>query len=232
MSQHTDERPQSLAASHGVWPDSTAAVVSAPNGCGSGHQVPDAPTSMDWSSAVEGIRAALRLAGVDPNSPRVVDTPERVITALIASVDRSALEEPKTLLAKRFEAGTSEYVHAVPVLVGPISFTSLCEHHLLPFRGVAWIGYVPAEADGGYVGLSKLARLVEWHTRAMGMQERITGDILTDLQTHLSPLAGAVKLVAEHTCMTCRGAKAERAMTTTWREFGGKAGADLLAAMN
>jgi GTP cyclohydrolase IA len=192
----------------------------------------DVPADSDMAVAVEGIRAALRLAGVDPDEPRVADTPGRVIRALIAACDRSRLDDPTIVLAAQFNAeAPGDLPMAVPVIVGPVPFTSLCEHHLLPFRGIAFLGYIPPPDSGIYVGLSKLARLVTWHTRSMGMQERFTTAILTDLCTHLKPAAAAVKIKAEHTCMTCRGASAEGALTTTWLVHG-SAGTDLLAQMN
>jgi GTP cyclohydrolase IA len=182
----------------------------------------------DWDAAVTGLRAALRLAGMDPEDPRVAGTPERVIRALVTACDRAGLESPEILLTKRFD--TAAEGRAVPVVVGPVPFSSLCEHHLLPFRGSAWLGYIPQSETGGYVGLSKLARLVAWHTRAMGMQERITQNLLSDLRAHLEPAAAAVMIKADHTCMSCRGAEAEGALTTTWLTHG-DAGTDLLARM-
>jgi GTP cyclohydrolase I len=192
----------------------------------------DISADPDWAVAVEGLRAALRLAGVDPAEPRVEGTPERVVRALIAACDRGGLDDPTTLLAAQFDAeNEAPGDTAVPVLVGPVAFTSLCEHHLLPFRGIAYLGYIREGEVTGYVGLSKLARLVTWHTRTMGMQERFTAGILADLCTYLKPAAAAVKIRAEHTCMTCRGATASGALTTTWLVHG-EAGSDLLAQMN
>lgn len=190
-------------------------------------------TDADWDAAVHGLRAVLRLAGVDAEDPRVAGTPERVVRALIEACDRSGLEEPKALLVKRFEIGTAadDGGDAVPVIVGPVPFTSLCEHHLMPFRGSAWLGYLPQLGSLGYVGLSKLARLVAWHARGMGMQERLTRTILSDLRTYLEPAAAAVKITSDHTCMSCRGAHADGALTTTSLSHGGQ-GPDLLAQMH
>jgi GTP cyclohydrolase IA len=203
-------------------------AIPAPGHCGPA----GLPVGSDMAVAVEGLRAALRLAGVDPDEPRFADTPDRVIRALIASCDRSRLDDPAILLTAQFDAEASKDLSmAVPVIVGPIPFTSLCEHHLLPFRGTVFIGYIPPPDSGAYVGLSKLARLVTWHARSMGMQERFTTAILADLCTHLKPAAAAVKITAEHTCMTCRGASAKGALTTTWL-VRGSAGADLLTQMN
>ncbi len=190
----------------------------------------------DWTAAVCGLQAVLRLAGLDPAEPRLSGTPERVIRAVIASCDRSGLETPERLLTKRFETDADAHDDAEddggagPLMVGPIQFTSWCEHHLMPFRGSAWLGYVPERESDGYVGLSKLARLVAWHARSLGMQERLTKNLLLDLRTHLKPASAAVKVTAEHTCMSCRGASAVGALTTTWRAFG-DGGRELVAAM-
>lgn len=207
-----------------------ASIRDAPASAGEPAAASRAVADPDWGTAVAGLQAALRLAGVDPEDPRVDGTPERVIRALMAACDREGLESPETLLATQFETGAPADGRAVPVVVGPVPFTSLCEHHLMPFRGSAWLGYIPQPQAGGYVGLSKLARLVTWHTRAMGMQERFTQNLLSDLRTHLEPAAAAVLLKADHTCMTCRGAEADGALTTTWLVFGAGA-ADLLARM-
>ncbi len=188
----------------------------------------------DWTAAVAGLQAVLRLAGLDPAEARLSGTPERVIRAVMASCDRSDLETPERLLTKRFEtdahADAADDDGAGPLMVGPVQFTSWCEHHLMPFRGSAWLGYLPQRESDGYVGLSKLARLVAWHSRGLGMQERLTKNLLLDLRTHLKPASAAVKITAEHTCMSCRGASAVGALTTTWRTFG-DGGRELLAAM-
>lgn len=188
----------------------------------------------DWLAAVAGLQAVLRLAGLDPAEPRLSGTPERVIRAVVAACNRSGLETPERLLTKRFAAEPDPHADAGdgagPLMVGPIQFTSWCEHHLMPFRGSAWLGYVPQRESDGYVGLSKLARLVAWHARGLGMQERLTKNLLLDLRTHLKPASAAVKITAEHTCMSCRGALAVGALTTTWRSFGG-GGRELLAGM-
>lgn len=206
-------------------------VSPAPSHCGPPDEY-DNPVGSDMAVAVEGIRAALRLTGIDPDEPRVTGTPGRVIRALIAACDRSGLDDPAILLSAQFDAeAPGDFPMTVPVIIGPVRFTSLCEHHLLPFRGNAFLGYMPPNDSGVYVGLSKLVRLVAWHARSMGMQERFTTAILADLCTHLKPAAAAVKIKAEHTCMTCRGASAEGALTTTWLVYGA-AGADLLAQMN
>lgn len=213
----------------------TSALGQALGGTQSTHLINDI-ADPDWMAAVAGLQAVLRLAGLDPAEVRLSGTPERVIRAVMAACDRSGLETPERLLTKRFETDADTHIDAEagdeagPLMVGPVQFTSWCEHHLMPFRGSAWLGYVPQRESDGYVGLSKLARLVAWHARGLGMQERLTKNLLRDLRTHLKPASAAVKITAEHTCMSCRGASAVGALTTTWRSFG-NGGRELLAAM-
>ena len=98
------------------------------------------------------------------------------------------------------------------VLVENIPVHSLCEHHMLPFVGVAHIGYLPGQR---IVGLSKFARLVEFHARRAQTQERLTQEVAEHLQTHLCPRGAGVVIEAEHTCMTLRGVRATGTRTVT-----------------
>lgn len=99
------------------------------------------------------------------------------------------------------------------VVVGPIRFGSLCEHHLLPFTGDAWVGYLPGRS-GRVVGLSKLARLVEAHALRLQVQERMTQNIAQDIMKHLEADGSGVRIESQHSCMSCRGVKKEAAMRT------------------
>src|SRR5690606_435078 len=108
------------------------------------------------------------------------------------------------------------------VLVRDIPFTSLCEHHLLPFRGVAHVGYV---AGSRLVGLSKLARIVEWYAHDLQVQERLTVQIADHLERHLEPAGVGVVLRAEHLCMSVRGVQAVGSTTQT-HVFRGAVAAD------
>lgn len=103
------------------------------------------------------------------------------------------------------------------VLVSDIPVVSLCEHHLLPFRGVAHVGYVP---DDRIVGLSKLARLVEAFARRPQVQERLTAQVADWLQSHLAPKGVGVVVEAEHLCMSMRGVRAAGARTVTSSLYG------------
>jgi GTP cyclohydrolase I len=104
------------------------------------------------------------------------------------------------------------------VLVQDIPVRSLCEHHMLPFVGVAHVGYLPG---GRILGLSKFARMVEFHARRPQTQERLTKRIADHLQQQLRPQGVGVVLQAEHTCMSLRGARTPGARTTTTALFGG-----------
>lgn len=99
------------------------------------------------------------------------------------------------------------------VVVGPIEFSSLCEHHLLPFVGHAWLGYLPAE-QGRVVGLSKLARLVSAHAKRLQVQERMTENIAADIEKHMGAAGVGVRLESHHTCMSARGAEKNGVMRT------------------
>jgi GTP cyclohydrolase I len=115
------------------------------------------------------------------------------------------------------------------VLVRDIPFTSLCAHHLLPFRGIAHVGYLPADR---LLGLSKLARVVEYFARDLQLQERLTMQIADRLDEELAPRGVGVVLEAEHLCMSIRGVQAEGARTRTSRFTGALApsGNDQFAA--
>lgn len=145
----------------------------------------------------------LTALGRDVKGEHLADTPRRVAASLL-----------EMLTPREFSMTTfpNDEGYEELVLVRDIPFTSLCEHHLLPFRGVAHVGYVPAER---LVGLSKLARVVELFARDLQVQERLTQQISRYLTEQLSPRGVGVVIEAEHLCMTMRGAQAAGAMTTT-----------------
>ena len=99
------------------------------------------------------------------------------------------------------------------VFVGPVQFTSLCEHHILPFFGQAYIGYIPASTRA--VGISKLARVFYAHARRLQVQERIGHDVVRDIMKYLQPSGAICVIKAQHLCMTSRGVKAEGCQTVT-----------------
>jgi GTP cyclohydrolase I len=154
--------------------------------------------------AAEAAVADLLVAlGRDVTSEHLADTPRRVAASLLE------LLTPRDFAMTTFpnDEGYEELV-----LVRDIPFHSLCEHHLLPFRGVAHIGYLPGER---LVGLSKLARVVELFSRDLQVQERLTRQIAGYLDEQLAPRGVGVVVEAEHLCMTMRGAQAAGARTTT-----------------
>jgi GTP cyclohydrolase I len=104
--------------------------------------------------------------------------------------------------------------HDEMVMVRDISFTSLCEHHLIPFMGLAHVAYLPA-LNGRITGLSKLARLVEGYARRLQVQERMTTEIVEALENELQPRGSLVVLEAEHLCMSMRGVKKPGSTTVT-----------------
>lgn len=158
--------------------------------------------------ALEGIRALLQLVGEDPDRPGLADTPGRVIKAYRELCARPG--DPDIDLGKTFpDVGAYRGV----VAVGPIPFTSLCEHHLLPFTGTAHVGYIPAE--GRVVGLSKIPRTVAHYAGRPQVQERLTNQIAYALASRLEPDGVAVVIRGHHTCMSLRGACATGAMETS-----------------
>lgn len=162
----------------------------------------------DVNAALEGIRALLRLMGEDPDRPGLVGTPARVVKAYLEMAARPG--DPSHDLAVVF----ADIDHPnTPVVVGPIPFTSLCEHHLLPFTGEAWVSYVPS--SGRVVGLSKLPRTVQHYAARPQVQERLTQQIAEAVDTYLDPAGVGVLIRGDHTCMSLRGARTSGARMTT-----------------
>jgi GTP cyclohydrolase I len=160
----------------------------------------------DIDLAHAGVRALLRLMGDDPSRPGLADTPKRVIKAMTEMA--SAPGHPADLLAVTFDdAGPVDSM----VVVGPIPFTSLCEHHLLPFTGDAWVGYLP---ERGVVGLSKIPRLVEHFARRPQVQERLTAQITSAFDAHVPSSGSACVMRAVHSCAEIRGVRKRAPMTT------------------
>lgn len=152
--------------------------------------------------------AVLAAIGEDPKRAGLRETPDRVARAW-AELAAGYGQDPADVL-KVFDDG-AEGVNEM-VTVGPIPFFSLCEHHLLPFHGQAWVGYVPS---GKIVGLSKMARLVDVFARRLQVQERLTKQIADAFTEHVQPLGVGVHLQARHLCMEMRGVSRAGAVTTT-----------------
>ena len=159
-------------------------------------------------STTEGERAVetlLRLVGEDPSRDGLRDTPARVVKALL-EMTGGYDESPADILSTTFAEQSDELI----VLRG-IDFHSTCEHHLLPFHGVAHVGYLP----GKVVGISKLARLVHCFARRLQIQERMTQQIARAIETHLEARGAGVVISAHHLCMGCRGVKSPATQLVT-----------------
>ncbi len=166
---------------------------------------PDFPTQEEAEAAVQTL---IRWAGDDPSREGLLDTPRRVAKAyreLFAGYDAT----PEDILAKTFSdvAGYSDMV-----IVKDIGFHSHCEHHMMPFHGVAHIAYIP---ESGVLGLSKMARLVNLYARRLQTQETMTAQIAKALDDTLRPKGVAVILEAEHMCMAMRGIQKQGVKTIT-----------------
>jgi GTP cyclohydrolase I len=165
------------------------------------HDLAAPPTAHDRGAAA--VAELLEALGFDPRSERLRETPLRVATSLAALVKREPMPAITFLDADGYDGA---------VVTRDIPFQSLCEHHLLPFRGVATIGYLPADR---VVGLSALVRVVDHVARDLQMQERITVDIADWLERELAPRGVGVTLDAEHLCMSMRGIGTPGTRTTT-----------------
>ncbi|SDM23885.1 GTP cyclohydrolase I [Actinomyces ruminicola] len=161
---------------------------------------------------VDGVRRAIRdlltAVGEDPDRDGLRDTPDRIARAL-AEMFSGLGEDPARHLETVFDAD-----HQEMVLVRDIPLYSVCEHHLLPFHGVAHVGYIPGE-DGRVTGLSKLARLVEGYARRPQVQERLTSQIADAMVERLGVRGVIVVIEAEHLCMSMRGVRKPGANTIT-----------------
>jgi GTP cyclohydrolase IA len=166
-------------------------------------KVVDRRHGVDLARAERAVTDLLAALGQDPSSAQLSDTPRRV-AATYAELLTPAPFAPTTFPK---DEGYDELV-----LVRAIPFQSLCQHHLLPFVGVAHVGYLPADR---IVGLSKLARVVELFSRQLQLQERLTTQVAGWLQDQLAPKGVGVVLEAEHLCMSLRGVQATGARTVT-----------------
>nr|WP_307824945.1 GTP cyclohydrolase I FolE [Geodermatophilus bullaregiensis] len=163
---------------------------------------------MDTARAAAAVRELLLAVGEDPDRPGLQDTPGRVARAY-AETFAGLWQDPAETLATVFDEDHDEMV-----LVKDIPMYSTCEHHLVPFHGVAHVGYVPGE-DGRVTGLSKLARLVDVFARRPQVQERMTRQIADALSDVLKPRGVIVVIEAEHLCMAMRGIRKPGSTTVT-----------------
>ena len=173
----------------------------------SGHS-PVPVGEFDFDRAEAAIRELLIAIGEDPEREGLHDTPARVARAY-AELTAGLRMEPKDVLTTTFDIGHDEMV-----LVRDIELWSMCEHHLVPFTGVAHVGYIPAES-GKITGLSKLARLVDVYAKRPQVQERLTTQVADSLMELLEARGVIVVIEAEHLCMTMRGVRKGGARTIT-----------------
>ncbi|MFI1713959.1 GTP cyclohydrolase I FolE [Streptomyces sp. NPDC053513] len=162
----------------------------------------------DEKRAENAVRELLIAVGEDPDREGLRETPARVARAY-RELFSGLWQKPEDVLTTTFDLGHDEMV-----LVKDIELTATCEHHLLPFHGVAHIGYIPAET-GKITGLSKLARLVDVFARRPQVQERLTTQIADSLMRILDARGAIVVIEAEHMCMALRGVRKPGAKTTT-----------------
>lgn len=152
------------------------------------------------------VRAMLVAIGEDPDREGLIKTPERVVRSWEEIYGGYAID-PATVFTA-FEPGG----YSGLVLLKGIEFYSTCEHHLLPFSGVAHIGYIP---DKKIVGVSKLARLLDIYARRLQIQERIGEQVVDALMHHISPIGAACVIEAQHLCMRCRGVQKQGSVMVT-----------------
>ena len=171
--------------------------------------LPGPPRSgVDHARAEAAVRELLIAVGEDPDRAGLKDTPARVARSY-AEIFAGLWQDPGEILATTFDEDHDEMV-----LVKDIPMYSTCEHHLVPFHGVAHVGYIPNEA-GRVTGLSKITRLVDLYSRRPQVQERLTSQIADALVRKLEPRGVIVVIEAEHLCMTMRGVRKPGAKTVT-----------------
>ena len=159
--------------------------------------------TLDLDAAAQAVSDLLIALGHDPSAEHLRDTPRRVANAYA-----------ELLTPRAFDLTTfpNDEQYDELVLARDIPFESLCEHHLLPFHGVAHVGYIPGDR---ILGLSKLARVVELFARGLQVQERLTKQVADWLDEHVQPKGVGVVIEAEHLCMSLRGVRAQGAKTVT-----------------
>ena len=165
---------------------------------------------IDQKRITRAVEEILHAIGEDPRRDGLTRTPARV-AAMYAELFSGIDQDPRDLLSVSYDEGARDMV-----TVTGIPFASVCEHHLLPFFGSVHVAYVPT---GRVVGISKLARAIECLSRRPQMQERVTNQAVDLLTESLQPQGAAVRVEAEHLCMTIRGSRAagSRVITTAFR---------------
>ena len=164
------------------------------------------PWEKDDGDPTDAVLRLIQHIGEDPTRDGLLDTPKRV-TKAYRELTSGYQDNPGDILSTTFDVTYDQMV-----VVRDLPFTSLCEHHMLPFTGRATIAYVPGER---VVGLSKLARLLDCYSRRLQVQERLTNEIAAAIQEHLNPQGVGVVLSATHSCMALRGVRKAGDMVTS-----------------
>jgi len=166
------------------------------------------PAPIDLDRVERAVRELLLAIGEDPDREGLRDTPARVARSY-REIFAGLYQEPSDVLTTTFDLG-----HEEMVLVKDIEVYSTCEHHLVPFHGVAHVGYIPS-STGRIAGISKLARLVDVFARRPQVQERLTSQIADALVEYLEPAGAIVVIECEHLCMSMRGVRKPGSRTVT-----------------
>jgi GTP cyclohydrolase I len=192
------------ATEHDAGPDVPDLIPPSASAPAAGEVAPE----IDMPRIEKAVREILIAIGEDPDREGLTGTPARVARAYTEQFT-GLRQRPEDVLTSVFDEGHDEMV-----LVRDIELYATCEHHLLPFIGVAHIGYIPNE-KGQITGLSKLARLVDVFARRPQVQERMTSQIADSLESILEPRGVIVIIEAEHLCMSMRGVRKPGARTVT-----------------
>ena len=181
------------------------------------HQIPVYPrhvSAEEWHRFERYVGEIFSALGMDLDTPGTRDTPARFLEAMYAAT--SGYDgDPKLSTTFPAESRRGKDSELAQIVEGPISFHALCEHHALPFHGVAYVGYVPGDT---IIGISKLTRIVRLYARRFTVQERMGEQIADTLVDLVAPRGVAVYLTAEHLCTHMRGVEeASSTVTTFWR---------------
>lgn len=183
------------------------------------HKETRAPLSAEELEKYSGMmREIFHRLGMEKDTESTVDTPRRYVEALR---DMTVGYEPDPKIQTSFPAECRECAdHELEQIVnGPVRFTALCEHHVLPFDGSVWIGVVRSTKHGEVLGLSKYTRIVRQYTRRFTLQERIAQEIAAHVMKSVVPVGVAVAIVSDHSCISSRGVLETNTHTNTflWR---------------
>lgn len=171
--------------------------------------------SNEQYGAEDNVRRLLQAIGEDPDREGLLDTPKRYVKALREYTSGYKLD-PADILKVSFDIADADpaLTYDQIIMSGPLPYSSMCEHHLAPFEGHAWIAYLPA-VDGKIAGLSKLARVLDAYAKRLQVQERMTVQIANAIETHLEPRGVAVLVRGRHLCQCHRGVKKDGRMITS-----------------